>query len=90
MNELFPVCAGGLMGLACLRVRSIRTRFIIIAVLSVVFGFVATVISGEAAIGWEFLYADIPLVAGSSLAVLAASRACRNYGPMPRAMRDDP
>lgn len=72
MNEIFPVSAGVLVGLVCSRVQSVRARIIIITLLSIVLGYMATVISGESAIGWEFLYADIPLVAGSAVAALAA------------------
>ena len=86
MSEIFPVLAGVFVGIGSLRVRSIRTRFFIITALSIILGFLATVVSGESAIGWEFLYVDIPLVAGSSVAVLAAARAYRKYGGMGKAM----
>ena len=52
---------------------------LLIAPLSVVFGFLATVISGEFKIGWEFLYADIPIVAGSATGALAAVYAYRRF-----------
>jgi hypothetical protein len=38
--------------------------------LSAFFGIVATVVSGEWMLGWEFLLIDVPLVAGSSFAVI--------------------
>jgi len=72
MNEIFPVSVGVLVGLVCSRVRSVRGRIVIITLLSIVFGYLATVISGESKISWAFLYADIPLVAGSAVGALLA------------------
>ena len=72
MNEIFPVSAGILVGLVCSRIPSIRARIIIITLLSILFGYLATVISGESKISWAFLYADMPLVAGSAVGALLA------------------
>jgi hypothetical protein len=42
-----------------------------------VLGTLATIISGEYKIGWEFLLIDIPLVALSSAAAFATARTIR-------------
>jgi hypothetical protein len=44
------------------------------APLAVLFGVVATVISGEFRIGWEYLLIDIPLVGLSAVATLVVTR----------------
>jgi hypothetical protein len=65
MNELFPIAAGLLIGSGLQFVRpSLRLPVAIGA--AVVIGFLATVISGEYKIGWEFLAIDIP---GTAIAV---------------------
>ena len=79
MNEIFPVTAGIVTGLICTGFRSVRVRIIVITLLSIVFGYMATVISGESAITWAFLYADIPLVAGSAVAALAVGTWFRGF-----------
>ncbi len=71
MNEVFPVVFGILVGLICSHLRYPRHRYISWIGLSVLFGGAATIVSGESQIGWEFLLIDIPLVAGSALAVTA-------------------
>ncbi len=70
MHEIFPVIAGVLTGLIVLRIHDSRIKTIAFVALSVIFGFTATVISGEFTIGWEFLLIDIPLVMLSAAAVV--------------------
>ena len=59
MSELFPILSGFVLGAALGLLRpNIRMPFGIAA--AVVLGAIATVISGEYKIGWEFLLIDIP------------------------------
>ena len=67
MNELFPILSGATLGAALVLVAP-RLRLRIAITASLVFGAIATIISGEYRIGWEFLLVDIPLVAASSVA----------------------
>jgi hypothetical protein len=73
MHELLPIAAGLLMGVA-LTLIAPRLRLWVGMLASVVLGIVATVISGEYQIGWEFLLIDIPLVAISSVIGLTVAR----------------
>lgn len=76
MHELFPIVSGLLLGAALPLIRPrVRLEFGVGA--SVVLGALATVISGEYRIGWEFLLIDIPLVALSSVTGCATARAMR-------------
>ena len=70
MNELFPVLYGMCVGFACSFIASPRRRRASWLGLSALFGVAATVLTGEWKLGWEFLLIDIPLVAGSSYAVI--------------------
>jgi hypothetical protein len=72
MNELFPVLSGLVVGLL---VGPLRVGVGVL--LSVVFGFVATVASGEFRISWGYLLVDIPLVAGSAGLSFLVTRAVR-------------
>lgn len=76
MNELFPMVSGLILGSALTRIRP-RMRLTVAVGASVVLGTIATVISGEYKIGWEFLLIDIPLVAVSSAFAFAAVRMAR-------------
>lgn len=70
-NEFLPVVSGILLGsvLGFLR-PGLRLR--IGAVLAVLLGVLATVVSGEFEISWGFLLIDIPLVAVSAAVALFA------------------
>jgi hypothetical protein len=76
MHEFFPIAAGLLVGVA-LALIAPRLRLWLGALLAVVLGIAATVISGEYKIGWEFLLIDIPLVAVCSVLGLTVARAVR-------------
>jgi hypothetical protein len=76
MNELFPIVSGVVIGLL-LGVLRPSLRFGVAVVLSVVFGFAATVASGEFRISWGYLLIDIPLVAGSAALSFIATQAVR-------------
>jgi hypothetical protein len=54
----------------CSFVSSARRRYSCWIALSALFGLLATVVTGEMMIGWEFLLIDIPLAAGSALATM--------------------
>ena len=76
MQELFPLFSGLLLGALLGLVRpSIRAP--IGAAAAVVLGVLATVVSGEFRISWEFLLFDIPLVAVSAFLGLIAARRVR-------------
>lgn len=76
MNELFPILGGlaigGLVGL----IRP-QLRLWVAAILAIVVGVLATVISGEFLVSWGFLLIDIPLVALSAIVGQALARRLR-------------
>jgi hypothetical protein len=73
-NELFPVVSGLLIGLLVAVLRP-KLRARVGVVLAAVFGVLATIVSGEFRIGWEYLLIDIPLVSVSAAAAVIAVRA---------------
>jgi hypothetical protein len=75
-NELFPIVSGLILGSALPLIRP-RMRLAVGVAAAVVVGTLATVLSGEYKIGWEFLLIDIPLVAICSAAAFATVRAAR-------------
>ena len=76
MHELFPIVSGLLLGAVLPLIRP-RMRLEVGGGASVVLGTLATIISGEYRIGWEFLLIDIPLVALCSAAGFASARGVR-------------
>jgi hypothetical protein len=76
MQELFPIASGLILGSALTLIRPSMRLWVGVAA-SVVLGTLATVVSGEYRIGWEFLLIDIPLVALCSGAAFATVRAMR-------------
>jgi hypothetical protein len=73
-NELFPVVSGLLIGLLVAVLRP-KLRARVGVVLAAIFGVLATIVSGEFRIGWEYLLIDIPLVSVSAAAAVIAVRA---------------
>ena len=65
MDELFPIVSGVVLGIVVAGVRPSLRPWVGIA-LSIALGLAATALSGELAIGWEYLLVDIPLVAVSA------------------------
>jgi hypothetical protein len=65
VNEIFPIVSGGAVGVG-LALIAPRLRLPVAFAAALVLGLLATVISGEYKIAWEFLLVDIPLVAASS------------------------
>lgn len=70
MQEVFPILSGAIVGLAVLNIESVRLRALALAVLSVILGVIATIISSEALISWAFVLIDIPLVLVSALVAI--------------------
>ena len=62
MGELFPVIAGVCIGFIMQRAASPRLRMAMMVLLSIVAGFIASYISGELLVSWDFLLFDVPLV----------------------------
>ena len=71
MNEFLPIVGGVLIGLACSIQRAPQWRRACWVGLSIACGIAVTVLTGELKISWGFLLIDIPLVAGSAMAVTA-------------------
>jgi hypothetical protein len=74
MNEVFPVLAGIVVGMATERVHPTRLRACVVAVLALAFGAVASWVSGELAISSIYVLVDAAQVAavGGMTAVLIA------------------
>jgi hypothetical protein len=77
LNELFPIVSGALLGLLVGTIRPTLRLWVGVPIATVL-GVLATVISGEFRIGWEFLLIDIPLVAASAVATVLAGRLIRS------------
>jgi hypothetical protein len=80
MHELFPIMSGLLVG-ASLGLLRPKARLIPGVAAAIILGTLATIVSGEYEISWEFLFIDIPLVAGSSLVSILALRQFRRRLP---------
>ncbi|HEV2782356.1 MAG TPA: hypothetical protein VGX25_23435 [Actinophytocola sp.] len=76
MNEILPIVAGLLVGLLLGGLKPAR-RAPLGVTLAVVLGSLATIITGEYRIGWEFLLIDIPLVGVASVVSYLGARALR-------------
>jgi hypothetical protein len=76
MHELFPIVSGLLLGAMLPLIRP-QIRLEVGVGASMVLGTLATIVSGEYRIGWEFLLIDIPLVALCSVTGFATARAVR-------------
>lgn len=85
MQEILPISAGVVVGLLCWRISSPRRRAVALVLLSVIFGFLASLLTGELALTWGFLLIDIPLVLlvalGTTLLVSAVRRVRRPAAP---------
>ncbi|HEX6130323.1 MAG TPA: hypothetical protein VF044_01245 [Actinomycetota bacterium] len=76
VNELLPIVSGLVAG-ALLGFLRPSLRLPVGIALAVVLGTLATVVSGEYRIGWEFLLIDIPLVGLCAVAGLVTARRLR-------------
>jgi len=74
MDEVFPVLAGIVVGMATERVHPTRLRALVVAVLALAFGAVASWLSGELAISSIYVLIDAAQVGavGGMTAVLIA------------------
>ena len=70
MNELFPIAAGVAVALLTRGIASARARAAVVAVLAVVLGFVASLISGELELSWGFVPVDIVFVLLAAVATV--------------------
>jgi xanthosine utilization system XapX-like protein len=73
MEELIPLGSGLLLGCVLGLLRP-SLRLPLGAVLAVVLGVMATVVTGESRISWSYVLIDIPLVAVSAVLGLLAGR----------------
>jgi hypothetical protein len=73
LTEVFPVLTGIAIGIGLGWLRP-TTRLPVGAVLAILGGVLATVVSGEFRLTWAYLLIDIPLVAGASILALAVAR----------------
>ena len=76
MQELVPIVTGFAAGLALGSLRP-GVRLPVGALLAVVLGAAATVVTGESEISWAFVLIDIPLVALASACGLLVARRVR-------------
>jgi uncharacterized membrane protein SpoIIM required for sporulation len=76
MQELVPLVSGFAGGLALGLVRP-SLRLPVGALLAVVLGTLATVVTGELEVSWAFLLIDVPLVALAAACGLAVARRVR-------------
>lgn len=67
MDEVFPVLAGIVIGLAICAMRPIWLRVTLGAVLGIGFGVVASWVSGELAISWVYVLIDTGQVVAANL-----------------------
>jgi hypothetical protein len=86
MDEVFPVLAGVALGLAFHHIGS-RLRIVLLAVLALAFGVVASWISGELAISWVYILIDTAQVLSAAVLtatlVMAWRRRAAWYRPRP-------
>lgn len=85
MNEVFPVVSGVVIGVLTQRVVAPRLRLGVLLGLALVFGFIASAISGELSLSWAFIWVDTGLVllaAGVTIVVMAAWRRRTTGMPM--------
>lgn len=73
MQELIPLLSGFAAGVVLGALRP-SLHLVVGALLSVVLGVLATIVTGEFRTSWEFVLIDIPLVALATMAGLAVAR----------------
>jgi hypothetical protein len=76
MQELLPIGCGLVVGALAGRLQP-TLRIVIVAVMAVILGVLATVVTGEFRISWAFVLIDIPLVGLSAAAALLGVRRMR-------------
>jgi hypothetical protein len=73
VQELVPLLSGFAAGVVLGALRP-SLRLVVGALLSVVLGVLATIVTGEFRTSWEFVLIDIPLVALATMFGLAVAR----------------
>lgn len=71
MHEVFPVVAGAAIGLGIMRITSIRLRLAALAVLSLIAGALASLISGELELSLGFIPVDVAQVFAAAVLMSA-------------------
>ena len=66
MDEVFPVLAGVVVGLASALVKSMSSKAILTGLMGLAFGVCASWISGELSISWVYLVVDAAQVIGAA------------------------
>ena len=84
MNEVFPVLAGAVVGLAIYHIASRRLRVLFLAVCSLGFGAAASWLSGELAISWGYALIDVGQVLVTATLSLMLATAWRRRALRPR------
>ena len=83
ISEVFPMIAGVLTGLVCTYLKRPRVKFAVWAAMTIVFGVLATYLSGEYRESWGFVLLDMLWVGAIAYAVIlaiAAYRRRRSHG----------
>ena len=62
MQEIFPIASGFIIGLGVQQIANPKLRTAALVVLCLIFGFIASYMSGELAVSWGFLTVDAALV----------------------------
>ena len=70
MDEVFPILAGVVVGLAAERVSSRILRAILIGALAIAFGFAASWLSGELTISWIYFLIDTAQVIAAGVVTM--------------------
>ncbi len=70
MQEIFPIAAGVVAALLAWRFAPPRWQGALLAALALIFGFLASLISGELAVSWGFVSVDTALVLLSAVVTL--------------------
>jgi hypothetical protein len=71
MNEVFPLVAGLVVGLLVQKVRTTWLKVVTLVILCMLFGVIASYISGELAVSWGFLSVDATIVwLGAALSIV--------------------
>jgi hypothetical protein len=74
MDEVFPILAGIVVGLATHGVRLVWLRFFLLVFFGLGFGILASWITGELMISWTYALIDIAQVIGASVMTAAGIR----------------
>ena len=62
MQEIFPFMAGCVIGVLIQKIRSSKLKMVAFVTLCVIFGVIASFISGELSVSWGFVTIDAILV----------------------------